>query len=105
MREIVDLRGGSGRTYRFRLWPEGAAHTPMAGNYVVLREEPAGFTVVLAGTSEDLSGARTKWRKAARDQSSTHVFTRLNVSRAVRVAEHDDLVAHYRPKVSSEAEA
>jgi hypothetical protein len=30
------------------------------------------------------------------------VFTRLNVARAVRTAEHEDLVAAYRPALVSE---
>ena len=64
MREFVDLRGASGTFYRFRLWPEGGAHPPIAGNYIVLREDANGVKVLLAGVTSDLSQAASEARKA-----------------------------------------
>lgn len=92
MKDFVDLRGASGAEYRFRIWPEGAAHVPTAGNYVCLREEADGFAVLLVGVTTDLSRARDALASVAQ-QGATHVFTRLNVARAVRTAEHLDLAA------------
>ena len=42
-----------------------------------------------------MAQARSDWAKLAR-QGPTHAFTRLNVARAVRTAEHADLVAGYK---------
>ena len=96
MREIIDLRGASGATYRFRLWPPGASHLPMAGNYAFIRETAGGFTVLAAEAVDDLSAMRSTSGAAASALGATHLFTRLNVSRAVRTAEAEDIAAHYQ---------
>ena len=101
MKEFLDLKGVSGSEYRFRVWPEGAHHLPIAGNYVYLKMDETGFKVLLVGATNDLSQARAEWSKVSR-RSATHVYTRLNVARAVRLAEHEDLVAHYKPALVSE---
>ena len=54
MREFVDLLGASGTFYRFRLWPEGGANPPIAGNYVVVRHEADGLALLLAGITAGL---------------------------------------------------
>lgn len=95
MKDFIDLHGASGAQYRFRLWPEGASHVPVAGNYAYIREEPAGFTVVAVGESNDLSQARADWPKTAK-RGVTHLYTRLNVPGAVREAEHADIAARYQ---------
>ena len=94
MREFIDLPGASGATYRFRLWPQGASHSPMAGNYVLVKAdaEGEGFSVLQAGVSDDLSTVRGTFEKAAK-RGATHIFTRLNVSRVVRTSEHEDISA------------
>jgi hypothetical protein len=103
MNAFIDLQGASGATYRFRLWTEGASHLPIAGNYVFVREAAQGFKVVLAGLTNDLSTCRAELGKAV-PRKAVHVYTRLNVSRATRHAEHDDLVAGYKPSVVSETD-
>ena len=102
MREFVDLRGATGTFYRFRLWPEGGAHPPIAGNYIVLREQPEGIKVLLAGVTGDLSQAAAECRRALAKDPSARVYTRLNVARAVRTAEHDDIVAEHKPAVNAD---
>ena len=104
MREFVDLRGASGSLYRFRLWPEGGAHPPIAGNYIVLREEASELKVLLAAVTADLSQAAAEARKALAKDSQARLYTRLNVARAVRNAEHEDIVEAYRPAVMSAGE-
>jgi len=96
MNDFLDLKGASGARYRFRHWPEGAAQMPAAGNYAYVRQERSGPAVVWVGETNDLSKARSDWPEGIR-QGATHVFTRLNVARAVRIAEHEDLAAHYTP--------
>jgi hypothetical protein len=92
MREFVDLKGASGAAYRFRVWPESDHHTPTAGNFAVLVLSGSDVTIVALGVSSDLS----RIKPAAQDaiaSSSGRLFTRLNVSRSARDAEHDDLLA------------
>lgn len=101
MKDFIDLQGASGAQYRFRVWRDGAPHLPTGGNYVYLREEPQGFTVLLIGETNDLSKARADWPKAV-GRGPTHVFTRLNVSRAIRTAEHQDLAAHHTTASANE---
>ena len=95
MKDVIDLKGASGARYRFRVWPAGAPHLPIAGNYVVLREEPGGFSVLLVGETNDLSRSGSEAQRMEHPGAS-HVFTRLNVARSVRRAEHEDLVANYQ---------
>jgi len=104
MREFVDLRGASGTLYRFRLWPEGGTHPPIAGNYIVLREEDSGLKVLLAGVTSDLSQAAFESRKSMVKEPAARLYTRLNVARAVRSAEHEDIVAEHQPPTISAGE-
>jgi len=103
MNAFIDLKGASGATYRFRHWPEGASHLPIAGNYVFVREVAQGFKVVLAGLTNDLSTCRAELGKSV-PKKGVHVYTRLNVSRVTRHAEHEDLVAGCKPAIVSEAD-
>ena len=95
MKDIIDLHGASGAKYRFRLWPPGAGHLPMGGNYAFVREEPGGFTMLAAAAVDDLSLTRSTHGAAASARGATHLFTRLNVSRAVRTFEAEDVAAYY----------
>ena len=102
MREIIELRGASGATYRFRLLPPGGAHPTAGGHYASVREKPAGFEVVNVASVEDLSIARAEHEATAAGRGATHLFTRLNVSWAAREAEVDDMKAHYKLGEASE---
>ncbi len=101
MNDFLDLKGASGATYRFRVWPKNAAHLPVAGNYVVLKAGADGFQVLLLGATHNLSLARADAAKVA-SLGPTHVFTRLNVARLTRFAEHEDLVAGHQPAAGSD---
>ena len=90
MKEFIDLKGASGTAYRFRLWQEGAAHQPIAGNYVCVRAEGHDQAIVSIGETLDLSQVREQLTKRVRE-ATTHIYTRLNVARAARCAEHEDL--------------
>ena len=100
IREIVDLSGRSGRSYRFRIWAEDEAHIPIAGNYAFLKVRPQGYDVLFLGQTDDLSGARDGWSQAQR-KGATHLYTRLNVSGAARRTEHEDLMAAYNPPLNA----
>src|SRR5690349_21141971 len=92
MTDFIDLRGASGASYRFRVWPEGVFHPRIGGNYLYVRQEAERVTVCRIGETDDLSQARAGWA-TARKKGATHVYTRLNVSEQVRVAEHRDLAS------------
>lgn len=83
--DIIDLPGASGATYRFRRWPDTDYHPPIAGNFVVLAAEG---TVQVIGITNDLSAIKLQLPEGL-------LFTRLNVSRASREAEHGDLAAQH----------
>jgi hypothetical protein len=94
--DFVDLQGASGQVYRFRRWPDGR-HPPIAGNYAVVRRKD--HQLVALGVSENLAEAQTKLMLV---ESGLEAFTRLNVSRARREAEHADLSTAY-PCVTPQA--
>ncbi|WP_374470008.1 hypothetical protein [Phenylobacterium sp.] len=95
MRPFLDLVGASGATYRFRLWPENEPHVPIAGNYAFVRESDEGAVeVVVLGATEDLSQARAALARSQR-RGPLQVYTRLNVARTTREAEHADLAGGY----------
>jgi hypothetical protein len=94
MNDFIDLEAASGAQLRFRIWPDGSAHLPVAGNFVLLRANPDGPDVLVVGATNDLSGAPALCGKAAAGEG-LHLFTRLNISRNLRLAEHEDLAARY----------
>lgn len=96
-RDFIDLQGASGAAYRFRLWPAGADHQPIAGNYACVRVDGADFEVISVGETLDLSGVPDALSRKVRE-ATTHIYTRLNVARATRCAEHEDLVARHQPR-------
>jgi len=101
MKPFLDLKGASGAAYRFRLLPKGHAHVPMAGNYVLVRPRGEGVKVVVVAATNDL--ARVLEEQPPEVRRGAHVYTRLNVARAVREAEHADLQAHYAAELAPAA--
>lgn len=95
MKDFIDLQGASGASYRFRLWPEGAAHQPIAGNFALVKTDGDNCTVVSVGESLDLSRLRLDLAKNTL-KAGMEVYTRLNVARAARDAEHADLASRYK---------
>lgn len=95
MKEFVDLSGASGASYRFRRIADGEPHQRIAGNYALLKAHRGSFQVRFVGATNDLSQARTKCPPEL--LKGAHLYTRLNVSRAAREAEHQDLLAKYGP--------
>lgn len=88
--DFVDLQGASGRAYRFRRWPVGGHHPPIAGAYAVLRRSDR--QIVALEISDNLAEAAATF---AHLDSGLEAFTRLNIARSCREAEHADLVAAY----------
>ncbi|HEY8616156.1 hypothetical protein [Phenylobacterium sp.] len=90
MKQFIDLVGGSGTEYRFRLWGPGEAHPPIAGNFAVVRVTGGGESEILGvGHVLDLS----RLDRPSGDQ--TALYTRLNIASARRLAEHEDLASRH----------
>jgi hypothetical protein len=104
MKDMVDLQGASGTTYRFQLFRDGRPLSPMGGNYIYVREELGGgrFEVLLSGEGENLLvGAKQQWDHAVAEHGATHLYTRLNISQSIRKHEHADLTEHYQPAMNA----
>ena len=98
---FVELSGASGATYRFRPWAD-AGQAPNGGNFAVVERADGKIAVHLIGVTNDLSKARAYVLDAG--LSDEDLFIRLNVARAARRLEYDDLVAHYEPRHALDAD-
>jgi len=96
VKDFVDLEGASGATYRFRLAPGGVVSTPMAGNYALLRVGANGVIVDTIAATNDLATATAAFQRSAAKKGGQQLYTRLNVSAAVREAERADIAAFNR---------
>lgn len=104
MTRQIELAGKSGARYRYTALEEERFIAPAGANYVIAELTPEGAHVVYAGETDNL--ANLTWRaalEAARKKyAEAKVLTRLNVTRAVREAEREDLIEHYQPPMNSE---
>lgn len=96
MSDFIDLRGASGAAYRFRR-ADPAALPATAGNFVYVREEGGELVVLGAGTALSLTSAAGLQRNMADRYGDADLFIRLNVARAVRKGEHQDIVDEAKP--------
>lgn len=97
VKPFLDLVGASGAVYRFRLVGDLGELPATAGNFVYAREEAGNYDVVCCGTARSLFRARAAWPAAVERRQATHLYVRLNVSRAVREGEHEDIIAAANP--------
>jgi hypothetical protein len=88
--EFIDIPGASGTAYRFRRWPSSGVHPPIAGNFALVAERT--WKVLAVGVVDDLSRARQELDALPR---GAILFTRLNVARRLREAEHADLTLRH----------
>lgn len=93
---FIDLTGASGTAYRFRLWPGAGRHSPTAGNFVVAAERSR--TILAVGMLDDLSRAAQQ----VEAPEGALLYTRLNIGRQMREAEHADLIAAGHPEAGGE---
>jgi len=83
---FIDICGASGASYRFRPWPTSGLHPPIAGNFALV--DPKDRKVIAVGILEDLSqAASVTWHRA----KTCELYTRLNIARRAREAEHADM--------------
>lgn len=105
MKDSLDLQGASGATYRFRLVADPAGLPATSGNFVYVRWRGAAAQVACCGAVHTLASANRFWDEAVRAHKVEGLYIRLNVARAVRDQEHEDLMAKLRPPMSAYIEA
>ncbi len=103
MAQTIDFQGQSGQQYRYLSLEEAGPLSPSGANYLFVKAKPGELTVVYAGETECLHrGVHDGWEKARKAHGANTIFVRLNVTRSVRRAELDDLVAQHQPPMNGE---
>jgi uncharacterized protein related to proFAR isomerase len=101
----IELAGKSGARYRYTPLEEHRFVPPAGANYVIAELTPNGASIVYAGETDNL--ANQAWRapleEARKTYAEARILTRLNVTRAIREAEREDLVEHYHPPMNQAA--
>jgi hypothetical protein len=97
LNRFVDVVGLSGAVYRFQRIDDAEVLPARAGNFLIAQPSHDGDQVVCCGQALRLGEAASVWRAALADHRGAILFVRLNVSRATRVGEHEDIVARHRP--------
>lgn len=100
MSDFLDIAGASGAQYRFRS-AAPAELPPMAGNLVVATGSPARLRVLFCGAARSLVRAAPVVTETLKANRNARLFVRLNVARAVRDAEHADIVAAVQPETEA----
>jgi hypothetical protein len=101
MKDQIDCRCTSGEYLRFALFKEGRPLSPMAGNYMYVREEGESLAVVYLGETENLAQhAQERWAEAADSFGASGIYTRLNITAAARRRELIDLMGAYEPPMN-----
>jgi uncharacterized protein related to proFAR isomerase len=98
----IELAGKSGARYRYTPLEEERFLPPAGANYVIAEVTREGTRVFYAGETDNL--ANQTWRpeleRARETYAKAKLLTRLNVTRAVREAERQDLIEHYQPPLN-----
>jgi uncharacterized protein related to proFAR isomerase len=98
----IEFAGKSGARYRYTPLDENRFVPPAGANYVIAELKPDGPSIVYAGETDNLANQtwRTTLEEARKTWSQAKVLTRLNVTRAIREAEREDLVEQYHPPMN-----
>ena len=102
MARQIELAGISGARYRYTPLDEERFLPPAGANFVIAQDTADGARVIYAGETDNL--ANQTWRqaleKARQSFREAKILTRLNVTRAVREAERQDLIAQHQPPLN-----
>jgi hypothetical protein len=98
-----ELLGKSGACYRYTPLEEDRFLPSQAANYVIARVgKDGGASLIFAGETDNL--ASQSWRealaRARADYPGAKILTRLNVTRAIREAERNDLIEEHQPPMN-----
>ena len=102
MTRQIEIAGKSGARYRYTPLEEDRFLPPAGANFVIARLTKEGPSIIYAGETDNL--ASQAWRdaleKARANYSDAKVLTRLNVTRAIREAERNDLIEAHQPPMN-----
>lgn len=98
MSDHIDVRGASGKLYRFRLAANARPASAMSGTFAYVREAGPGRDILFIGETDNLmNGAQARWAEATGQHRATHLYVRLNISAAVRQEELQDILGANNP--------
>jgi hypothetical protein len=100
MRELIDVEGGSGETYRFRRLDDPGASPTTAGNFIYVRWDQGEPVILYLGEADGQHAIRVRWAEAQAKRQATDVYFRLNVGAEARRRERDDLLLRLRPEMN-----
>jgi hypothetical protein len=103
LRDQIDCRTGAGEYLRFSLFKEGRPLSPMGGNFVYVKKDgPDGHQVIFAGQTDNLAlHAQERWSEAQGKYGVDGLYTRLNITTAVRRREHGELLEALDPPMNA----
>ena len=103
MRDQIDCRVGGGEYLRFSLFKEGRPLSPMGGNFLYVKAEGGdGHRVIFAGQTDNLAlNAQARWSEAQGKYGVDGLYTRLNITTAVRKREHGELLESLDPPMNA----
>jgi hypothetical protein len=102
LKDHIDCRTPSGEYCRFTLSKEGRPLSPMAGNFLYVRQGDDGPEVLFCGETDNLAlHARQLWDDATRYHAAAELYTRLNVCAAIRQRENLELQQVYEPPMNA----
>jgi hypothetical protein len=103
VRDQIDCRVASGEHLRFTLFKDGRPLSPMGGNYLYVKDAPDGPRVICAGETDNLAlNAQTRWSEAKAGHGAEALYTRLNITAAVRRREHLELLEALDPPMNAD---
>lgn len=97
MGEMIDIEGESGSLYRFKRDTDTSTLSG-AGNFILILNKD-NQTVACSGTTSELSVALRFWQELPKHEAETSFYTRRNVTKAMRQAEHDDICLKHAPEM------
>jgi len=92
MADIIDVQGASGDFYRFT--KEALSGS---GNFIIMSNETDD--IICSGTTSDLNIAMQFWKNMPNHKAATTFYTRRNVTKSMRQAEHDDICLKHAPEM------
>lgn len=95
----VTLKGISGRTYEFDVYPWGTSFKPLGAIYTVLKKVSTDFYIQYVGQTGDLSSRFDSHHKQScfDRNGKTHIAIHLESSESARLAKEADMVVHHKP--------
>lgn len=95
----VTLKGVSGRSYDFDVYPWGTSFKPVGAVYTVLKKNGTNFSILYIGQTGDLSERFNNHHKRPRfdRNGKTHIGIHLESAESRRFDIETDLVRNYSP--------